>query len=70
MRTALMIDWKEGPLLRSRLSLLARAHGGDLTLAKAQSDWTEFCLRLSASSIHVDTQKPRVPTVAEKKETG
>ena len=29
---------------------LARAHDGDLTLTRAQSDWTEFCLRLSASS--------------------
>ena len=37
---------------------LARAHGGDLTLTRAQSDWTEFCLRLSASSIHIQTQKP------------
>jgi signal transduction histidine kinase len=37
---------------------LARAHGGDLTLTRTQSDWTEFCLRLSASSIHVQTQKP------------
>jgi signal transduction histidine kinase len=37
---------------------LARAHGGDLTLTRAQSDWTEFCLRLSASSMHVQTQKP------------
>jgi signal transduction histidine kinase len=36
---------------------LARAHGGDLTLTRAQSDWTEFCLRLSASSIHVQTQQ-------------
>ena len=36
---------------------LARAHGGDLTLARAQPDWTEFCLRLSASTIHVQTQK-------------
>ena len=34
---------------------LARAHGGDLTLAKTQPDWTEFCLRLSASSVHVAT---------------
>ena len=42
---------------------LARAHGGDLTLARAQSDWTEFCLRLSASSIHVQTQKP--PTLPQ-----
>src|SRR5262245_59241609 len=37
---------------------LARAHGGDLTLARAQSDWTEFCLQLSASSIHVQTKPP------------
>ena len=37
---------------------LARAHGGDLTLARAQSDWTEFCMRLSVASIHVQTQKP------------
>ncbi len=41
---------------------LARAHGGDLTLTRAQSDWTEFCLRLSASSIHVQTQTPRPAT--------
>ena len=34
---------------------LARAHSGDLTLAKTQRDWTEFCLRLSASSVHVAT---------------
>ena len=32
---------------------LARAHGGDLTLARSQADWTEFCLRLSASSVHL-----------------
>jgi signal transduction histidine kinase len=32
---------------------LARAHGGDLTLANSRSDWTEFCLRLSASSVHL-----------------
>lgn len=25
---------------------LARAHGGDLTLAESREDWTEFCLRL------------------------
>jgi signal transduction histidine kinase len=37
---------------------LARAHGGDLALARAQPDWTEFCLRLSTSGIHVQTQKP------------
>ena len=37
---------------------LARAHGGDLTLTRAQSDWTEFCLRLSASSIQVQTLTP------------
>jgi len=37
---------------------MARAHGGGLTLTRAQSDWTEFCLRLSASSLHVQTQKP------------
>jgi signal transduction histidine kinase len=43
---------------------LARAHGGDLTLTRAQSDWTEFCLRLSASSIQVQTQKP--PLVTQK----
>jgi len=36
---------------------LARAHGGDLTLTRAESDWTEFCLRLSASSIHGQMQK-------------
>ncbi len=41
---------------------LARAHGGDLTLTRAQSDWTEFCLRLSASIIHVQTQKPALAT--------
>jgi signal transduction histidine kinase len=37
---------------------LARAHGGDLTLARTQPDWTEFCLRLSAVGILVQTQKP------------
>src|SRR5436190_4151639 len=37
---------------------LARAHGGDLTLARSQPDWIEFCLRLSASSVHVQTEKP------------
>ena len=36
---------------------LARAHGGDLTLATSQPDWTEFCLRLSAS-VHLQTEKP------------
>src|SRR6476620_10774297 len=41
---------------------LARAHDGDLTLIRAESDWTEFCLRLSASSIHVQTQKPAPAT--------
>ena len=34
---------------------LARAHGGDLTLARSQADWTEFCLRLTASSVHLQT---------------
>ena len=34
---------------------LARAHGGDLTLARSQPDWTEFCLRLTASSVHLQT---------------
>jgi signal transduction histidine kinase len=43
---------------------LARAHSGNLTLISTQSDWTEFCLRLSASSIHVQTQKPP-PTTQE-----
>jgi signal transduction histidine kinase len=33
---------------------LARAHGGDLTLATSRPDWTEFCLRLSGSSTRVD----------------
>src|SRR5467141_552527 len=37
---------------------LARAHGGDLTLAESKEDWTEFCLRLRASSVHVQTEKP------------
>jgi signal transduction histidine kinase len=37
---------------------LARAHGGDLTLARSQPDWTEFCLRLTASSVHLQTEKP------------
>ena len=36
---------------------LARAHGGDLTLATSRPDWTEFCLRLSASSVHFQTEK-------------
>jgi two-component system, OmpR family, heavy metal sensor histidine kinase CusS len=36
---------------------LARAHGGDLTIAKSQPDWTEFCLRLSMSSVHLETEK-------------
>ena len=35
---------------------LARAHGGDLTLATSRPDWTEFCLRLSASIIHLQTE--------------
>src|SRR5882762_7061909 len=35
---------------------LARAHGGDLTLATSRADWTEFCLRLSASSVHLQTE--------------
>jgi len=34
---------------------LARAHGGDLTLATSREDWTEFRLRLSASSVHLQT---------------
>jgi two-component system heavy metal sensor histidine kinase CusS len=37
---------------------LARAHGGDLTLASSQEDWTEFCLRLSTSSVHLQAEKP------------
>lgn len=37
---------------------LARAHGGDLTLARSRPDWTEFCLRLSASRVHLQTEKP------------
>src|ERR1700704_5165829 len=37
---------------------LARAHGGDLTLAKSQPDWTEFCLRLSAASVHLQKENP------------
>jgi two-component system heavy metal sensor histidine kinase CusS len=37
---------------------LARAHGGDLTLARSQPDWTEFCLRLRASNVRVQTEKP------------
>jgi signal transduction histidine kinase len=37
---------------------LARAHGGDLTLARSQPDWTEFCLRLTASSVHLQAEKP------------
>jgi two-component system heavy metal sensor histidine kinase CusS len=41
---------------------LARAHGGDLTLVKSQPDWTEFCLRLSTSSIHHETEKPSPAT--------
>jgi two-component system phosphate regulon sensor histidine kinase PhoR len=36
---------------------LARAHGGDLTLAGSRPDWTEFCLRLSVSSVHLQTEK-------------
>src|ERR1044071_1788947 len=43
---------------------LARAHGGDLTLARAQSDWTEFCLRLNATSLHIQTPKPSSATRA------
>jgi two-component system, OmpR family, heavy metal sensor histidine kinase CusS len=35
---------------------LARAHGGDLTLATSREDWTEFSLRLSASSVHRYTE--------------
>jgi hypothetical protein len=34
---------------------LARAHRGDLTLATSREDWTEFRLRLSASSVHLQT---------------
>jgi two-component system phosphate regulon sensor histidine kinase PhoR len=37
---------------------LARAHGGDLTLAMSREDWTEFRLRLSASSVHRQTKNP------------
>jgi signal transduction histidine kinase len=37
---------------------LARAHGGDLTLATSRPDWTEFCLRLSASTVHPQAEKP------------
>jgi len=37
---------------------LARAHGGDLTLTASRADWTEFCLRLSASVFDVQTEKP------------
>jgi len=37
---------------------LARAHGGDLTLARSQPDWTEFSLRLRASNVQVQTEKP------------
>jgi len=37
---------------------LARAHGGDLTLATSQEDWTEFRLRLSASRVHRQTENP------------
>jgi signal transduction histidine kinase len=37
---------------------LARAHGGDLILTRAQPDWTELCLRLNASSVHPQTQTP------------
>lgn len=35
---------------------LARVHGGDLTLAASQADWTEFCLRLSVANIRLDEQ--------------
>ncbi|HEX3421617.1 MAG TPA: sensor histidine kinase, partial [Candidatus Udaeobacter sp.] len=37
---------------------LARAHGGDLVLARSQEDWTEFRLQLSVSSAHPRTEKP------------
>lgn len=37
---------------------LARAHGGDLTLAASAADWTEFCLRLSVSSVDLQTEEP------------
>jgi len=43
---------------------LARAHGGDLTLVRSRADWTEFCLRLSASSVHLPTEKS-VPITGE-----
>jgi signal transduction histidine kinase len=43
---------------------LARAHGGGLTLTRSQSDWTEFCLRLIASSVHLQTEKPH-PVIGE-----
>jgi signal transduction histidine kinase len=32
---------------------LARAHADDLTLTTTRPDWTEFCLRLSASSVRL-----------------
>jgi len=35
---------------------LARAHGGDLTLFASRPDWTEFCLQLSASNAHQQTE--------------
>ena len=37
---------------------LARAHGGDLNLTRSRADWTEFCLRLSTSSVHLQTERP------------
>jgi signal transduction histidine kinase len=41
---------------------LARAHGGDLTLARSQPDWTEFCLRLTASSLRLQAEGPQAVT--------
>ena len=39
---------------------LARAHGGELTLATSRADWTEFQLRLSASIHHPRMENPSV----------
>jgi two-component system heavy metal sensor histidine kinase CusS len=38
---------------------LAHAHGGDLILARSRPDWTEFCLRLSASDLQLQTELKR-----------
>ena len=71
VRILVIEDFGARSRVEHRAGTGARARG-DLTLTRAQSDWTEFCLRLSASSIHVQTQKPAPvsPLYSEKKEAG